>query len=99
MKVEFSWALALDHSKAAFAEQSVEPETHDRVEDKGRQHYKRELGAVDENHRQSRDGHQAIDRGRNHAFGKGRADWLNRGETREDVSDVPFLEIRNRQPD
>ena len=96
MNIEFSFAFGLDHSQAALSQQSVEPKTHGRVEHKGRQHYERELGAVDENHRQSREGHQAIDCGRNHAFGKRSANWLNGGETREDVADVPFLKIRKR---
>ena len=38
-------------------------------------------------------GHDAVDHGRDHAFGEKVADRLKRGEARQHVADVPLLEI------
>ncbi len=89
--------LGFDNSLATFSEHTIKPQTHGRIEHKRGHHHDRELGTVKKDHRQGGNRHQAVNCGRDHALGKRIADWFNGGETRQDVTDMAFLKIGNRQ--
>ena len=77
----------------------VQRQSQDQVEQEGGDYHAAEHRAVQEHHRQCRDPHQPIDDRGDEAFGDDIPDRFERNETRQDVADVAFFEISERQSD
>ena len=91
--------LRLNHPLAQIAKVSEQRYADHGIAEEGADDDERELGAVEEHHGQRDERHCAVDEREDQALADEIANRLDRGEAREHVANMPFLEERQREPD